>query len=91
MRAGHAFEAKVHTLREIGVTRLSLGVEHFDDEILGDNGRAHESTESNKAWPWIQAAGSTNTNIDLIAGMVGETEEKWRKAVQRALDWTRTA
>ena len=37
---GTLSEAKVKTLREIGVTRLSLGVEHFDDEILRDNGRA---------------------------------------------------
>lgn len=83
---GTMSEAKVHTLRELGVTRLSLGVEHFDDEILRDNGRAHESTEIDKAWPWIKAAGFSNTNIDLIAGMVGETDEKWQYAIRRALE-----
>ncbi len=83
---GTLSEAKVHTLRELGVTRLSLGVEHFDDEILRDNGRAHESMEIDKAWPWIQAAGFSNTNIDLISGMVGETDEKWQYTVRRALE-----
>lgn len=83
---GTLSEAKVHTLRELGVTRLSLGVEHFDDEILRDNGRAHESGEIDKAWPWIKAAGFSNTNIDLISGMVGETDEKWQYAVRRALE-----
>jgi oxygen-independent coproporphyrinogen III oxidase len=83
---GTLSEAKVHTLRELGVTRLSLGVEHFDDEILRDNGRAHESMEIDRAWPWIQAAGFANTNIDLIAGMVGETDEKWQYAVRRAVE-----
>lgn len=83
---GTLSEPKVHTLRELGVTRLSLGVEHFDDEILRENGRAHESKEIDKAWPWIQAAGFANTNIDLIAGMVGETDDKWRSAVRRALE-----
>lgn len=83
---GTLSEAKIQTLREIGVTRLSLGVEHFDDDILRDNGRAHESPEIYRAWPWVQAAGFTNTNIDLIAGMVGETWEKWRNAVGRAID-----
>src|SRR6516162_6880878 len=68
---GTLSEAKIHTLREIGVTRLSLGVEHFDDDILRENGRAHESPEIYRAWPWIQAAGFNSTNIDLIAGMVG--------------------
>ena len=79
-------ELKVHTLRELGVTRISLGVEHFDDSILRENGRAHESGEIYKSWPWIQAAGFYNTNIDLIAGMVGDTDEKWRDAVKRAVD-----
>ncbi len=83
---GTLSEAKVKTLREIGVTRLSLGVEHFDDEILRENGRAHESPEIYKAWPWITAAGFHNTNIDLIAGMVGDTTEKWRETVRRAIE-----
>lgn len=79
-------EVKVHTLRELGITRLSLGVEHFDDEILRENGRAHESGEIYKAWPWIQAAGFLNTNIDLIAGMVGDNDASWKDAVKRAID-----
>lgn len=82
---GTLSEAKVATLKEIGVTRLSLGVEHFDDAILRDNGRAHESLEIDRAWPWIEAAGFASVNIDLIAGMVGDTTDKWRAAVERAV------
>jgi oxygen-independent coproporphyrinogen-3 oxidase len=82
---GTLSEAKVHLLRALGVTRLSLGVEHFDDQILRENGRAHESKEIERGWPWIEAAGFVNTNIDLIAGMVGETTKKWREAVRRTL------
>ncbi len=83
---GTLSEPKVRALRELGVTRLSLGVEHFDDEILRENGRAHESGEIYRAWPWIKAAGFPNVNIDLIAGMVGETDDKWRETVRRALE-----
>ncbi|MCA9240351.1 MAG: coproporphyrinogen III oxidase family protein [Planctomycetales bacterium] len=83
---GTLSEPKVQALKELGVTRLSLGVEHFDDAILRENGRAHESAEIERAWPWIQAAGFDSVNIDLIAGMVGETDEKWEFAVARALD-----
>ncbi len=83
---GTLSETKVHTLRELGVTRLSLGVEHFDDDILRENGRAHESAEIDKAWPWIESAGFYNVNIDLIAGMVGDTDDKWRYAVKRSLE-----
>jgi oxygen-independent coproporphyrinogen-3 oxidase len=83
---GTLSEPKVHALRELGVTRLSLGVEHFDDGVLRENGRAHESPEIYRAWPWIQSAGFPNVNIDLIAGMVGESDEKWRETVRRALE-----
>ncbi len=83
---GTLSEAKVHTLRELGVTRLSLGVEHFDDAILRENGRAHESKEIYKAWPWIQAADFENVNLDLIAGMVGDSDSTWQNTVQQAVD-----
>ncbi len=82
---GTLSETKVQLLRELGITRLSLGVEHFDDQILRENGRAHESREIELVWPWIESAGFTNTNIDLIAGMVGESTEKWQETVRRAL------
>ncbi len=85
---GTLTEAKVKTLRDLGVTRISLGVEHFDDTILRENGRAHESPEIYKAWPWIQAAGFRNVNIDLIAGMVGETDTTWQDTIRRALEFS---
>jgi oxygen-independent coproporphyrinogen-3 oxidase len=77
---------KLATLKDIGVTRLSLGIEHFDDEILAANGRAHLSPEIYRAYAWAREIDFQQVNIDLIAGMVGETEEKWREAVRRALE-----
>lgn len=79
-------ESKVNTLKEIGVTRLSLGVEHFDDKILRDNGRAHESPEIDDCWPWITAADFDSVNIDLISGMAGDTTDKWQQTVRRAIE-----
>ena len=79
-------EPKVHTLKELGVTRLSLGVENFTDEILESNGRAHLSKEIYRAWDWIQAAGFPNVNIDLIAGMVGETWDNWKENIRLAIE-----
>lgn len=75
---------KVKTLRDIGVTRVSLGVENFDDRILEENGRAHLSPEIMKAYGWLQDVGFPQINIDLIAGMVGETDENWAACVERA-------
>ena len=83
---GTLSETKVMTLREMGVTRLSLGVENFNDTLLEENGRAHLSKEVYRAWEWIQAAQFPNVNIDLISGMVGETWDNWKDNVKRALE-----
>ena len=82
---GTLSEPKVKALRELGVTRLSLGVENFDDSILEANGRAHLSAEIFRCWDWIKAAGFPNTNVDLISGMVGETSESWDRTIERTL------
>jgi oxygen-independent coproporphyrinogen III oxidase len=79
-------KSKLETLKEIGVTRLSLGIEHFDDQILEANGRAHLSPEIYRAYEWAREVDFPQINIDLIAGMMGETEEKWRETVRRAVE-----
>ena len=78
--------AKLEAIRSIGVTRLSLGVESFDDAILEENGRAHRSAEIRRAMPWIRACGFDQLNVDLIAGMMGETWDTWRESVRRTID-----
>jgi len=84
---GTLSETKVKTLREeLGVTRLSLGVENFSDQLLEENGRAHLSKQVFHAWEWITAAQFPNVNIDLISGMVGETWENWRENVRKTID-----
>lgn len=75
---------KVKTLKDIGITRISLGIENFDDKILEENGRAHLSPEVEKAYDWIQQVGFPQVNIDLIAGMVGETDANWARCVEKA-------
>lgn len=79
-------KAKLETLKEIGVTRLSLGVEHFNDDILAANGRAHLSADIYRAYQWAREVDFPQINIDLIAGMMGETDEHWQEAVRRALE-----
>ncbi len=74
---------KVKTLKEIGVTRVSLGVENFNDEILEVNGRAHLSPEIFRAYEWLQQVGFPQINVDLIAGMIGETDENWAQCIER--------
>ena len=68
---GTLSESKLAALRGFGVTRLSLGVENFDDRILELNGRAHRSPEIFRVYQQARALGFPQINIDLIAGMLG--------------------
>jgi oxygen-independent coproporphyrinogen-3 oxidase len=82
---GTLSRAKVGVIKEIGVTRVSLGIENFDDAILEENGRAHLSEEIFRAYDWIRDAGFASVNVDLIAGMVGETDATWDASVGKAI------
>jgi oxygen-independent coproporphyrinogen-3 oxidase len=77
---------KLETLKELGVTRLSLGIENFDDKVLEANGRAHLSAEIYRAYQWARDLKFDQLNIDLIAGMVGESWDNWKSCVQKAVD-----
>ncbi len=83
---GTLTRSKLEAIRDIGVTRLSLGIESFDDSILSANGRAHVSKEIDRCLPWIDELDFDQLNIDLIAGMVGETWDTWRHSVARTVD-----
>jgi len=83
---GTLTEPKLAAIRGIGVTRLSLGVENFSDEILEINGRAHRSPEIGRAYAFARSLGFPQVNIDLIAGMLGETEENWRACIDKTLE-----
>ncbi|HEY1603299.1 MAG TPA: coproporphyrinogen-III oxidase family protein [Pirellulales bacterium] len=83
---GTLSQQKLVTLKELGITRLSLGIENFSDAVLESNGRAHLSGEVYKSWDWIQELDFPNTNIDLIAGMVGETWDNWKDCIRRTID-----
>jgi oxygen-independent coproporphyrinogen-3 oxidase len=82
---GTITEGKLEILKEMGVTRLSLGIENFDEHILEANGRAHGAKEIDASYQFARTIGFPQINIDLIAGMVGETEENWRECVRRTI------
>ena len=87
MRAGYADRSEVvAAIRGIGVTRLSLGVENFDDQILELNGRAHRSPEIGRAYEFARSLDFPQINIDLIAGMLGETDDNWQRCIDRTLE-----
>lgn len=83
---GTLTDHKLKTIRDLGVTRLSLGIENYDDHILEINGRAHRSKEILRAYEYAREVGFPQINIDLIAGMLEETEDNWRECVRRTIE-----
>src|SRR5437660_2321379 len=83
---GTLTDHKLKAIRDLGVTRLSLGVENFDDHILEINGRAHHSKEIARAYGYAREIGFPQINIDLIAGMVEETDANWRECVRKTIE-----
>ncbi|MEM7481224.1 MAG: coproporphyrinogen-III oxidase family protein [Acidobacteriota bacterium] len=83
---GTLTRSKLAAIRELGITRLSLGIENFNDAILRENGRAHLTKEIDRVLPWIEELDFDQLNVDLIAGMVGETWDTWRETVARTVD-----
>ena len=82
---GTLTEPKLAAIRAMGVTRLSLGVENFSDELLELNGRAHRSPEIGRAFAYARSLDFPQINIDLIAGMLGETDANWQDCVDKTL------
>jgi oxygen-independent coproporphyrinogen-3 oxidase len=83
---GTLTEQKLAAIRNIGVTRLSLGVENFDKHILEINGRAHRTDEIYRAYNYARSIGFPQINIDLISGMVEETTENWHENVRKTIE-----
>ncbi|MBM3841254.1 MAG: coproporphyrinogen III oxidase family protein [Verrucomicrobia bacterium] len=83
---GTLTDHKLKAIREMGVTRLSLGVENFSDPILEINGRAHRSKEIARAYAYARELDFPQINIDLIAGMVEETEANWQDCVRKTIE-----
>jgi oxygen-independent coproporphyrinogen-3 oxidase len=77
---------KLRLLRQAGVTRLSMGVQAFDDEVLRANGRIHGVADVERAWELIAAHDFTVVNLDLMVGLAAETDESFFAGIERVLD-----
>ena len=77
---------KLQALREAGVTRLSMGVQQLDDEVVKQNGRVHLVRDVEKAYEMIQQVGFDVVNLDLIVGLVGETNTSFMQSLEHLID-----
>lgn len=81
---GTISEPFLRQLRALGINRLSLGVQSFDDRRLRELGRLHSATEAVEAYGMARRT-FENINIDLLYALTSQTVEEWRETLERAL------
>lgn len=69
---------KARLLKNAGVTRISLGVQSWDDALLRTLGRVHDATQAEQTFATLRAAGFDNINIDLMFAVPGQTLRQWQ-------------
>jgi oxygen-independent coproporphyrinogen-3 oxidase len=82
---GTADLAKLRALRQLGINRLSIGVQSFNDRHLKTLGRIHTAASAVKFYENARAAGFDNINLDLIFSLPGQTLAAWQSDLQMAL------
>ena len=76
---------KARAWREMGINRLSIGIQSFQDELLQLIGRRHNAEQARQAVAAAQAAGFDNISIDLMYALPSQTMEQWQNDVAEAL------
>ncbi|MEW5772281.1 MAG: radical SAM family heme chaperone HemW [Thermodesulfobacteriota bacterium] len=74
----------LHGLAALGVNRLSLGVQSFDDHQLLRLGRPHSSRQAHAAFELIRRAGFANVSLDLMFGLPGQRLIHWLETLKQA-------
>lgn len=76
---------KLSAYRRAGVNRLSMGAQSFDDGLLKSLGRVHSAEQVVEAVQMAREAGFSNINLDLMYGLPGQTMDRWRDTLERAI------
>lgn len=79
---GQIPDAVLEALVFAGVSRVSLGVQSFVDGEARGSGRLHDRATVERDLGRLRAAGIDNINVDLIAGLAGQTLESWRESLE---------
>ena len=75
-------EAYVEGLLRLGVNRISMGVQSFDDEILRWMNRRHDSAAAREAYAILERAGVPDISVDLIFGLSQLSDSQWRSTLR---------
>ncbi len=77
--------SKARLLREHGVTRVSLGVQSWDDALLKTLGRVHTAAAAEKTYETLREAGIPAVNLDLMFSVPGQTAAQWHATVAKTV------
>ena len=83
---GSVSPRKADVLRNLGVSRISLGVQSWDDQLLQLLGLEHDSNQAEASFQILRRAGFKNLNIDLMFGLPGQTLEQWETTLKKTID-----
>lgn len=76
---------RLAVLKSLGVTRISMGVQSFNEALLDALGRQHTTHQIYRAYDLIRGAGFASVNLDLMFALPGQTEEQWRADLTEVL------
>ncbi len=82
---GSVSSRKADVLRAHGVSRISLGVQSWDDDLLKVLGREHNAQQAEVSFQLLRAAGFRNVSIDLMFGLPGQTAGQWRDTLEKTV------
>ena len=83
---GSVTAERLREFRRLGINRASFGAQTFDDAELAKLGRSHTAADTLQTFSELRRAGFANISFDLIAGLPGQTLERWRRNVAQALE-----
>ena len=76
---------RLSVLKDLGVTRVSLGAQSFQPALLEALGRQHTRAQVRRAYDAVRTAGFSSVNLDLIFAIPGQTLAEWRADLAEAL------
>jgi oxygen-independent coproporphyrinogen-3 oxidase len=78
-------EDKARLLRALGVTRISLGVQSWDDALLRTLGRVHTAAQAERTYEVLREAGFAAINLDLMFAVPGQLPSQWRATLDKTV------
>jgi oxygen-independent coproporphyrinogen-3 oxidase len=82
---GSVSARKAALLCKVGVNRISLGVQSWDNTLLKILGREHNADQAEQSFHILRNAGCSNINIDLMFGLPGQTVRQWQQTLEKTI------